>query len=67
MLHLFAPSSTTYVKHFYSTANAAGGAWFTESFTGGYCNTTSAINGVQFGFIGSAKMAAGTWKLYGLL
>ena len=65
-LHLFAPSSTTYIKHFYSVANAAGGAWFTESFAAGYCNTTSAINAIQFTFI-SGTLASGTFKMYGLL
>ena len=65
-LHLFAPSSTTYVKHFYSTIAAydtggtAGGAQ--ESFSGGYVNSTSAVDAINF------KMNAGDFdgiiKLY---
>ena len=64
ILHLFSPSNTTYVKHFYSTANAAGGSWMTNSFTAGYCNTTSAVNAVQFAFA-SGNMD-GVIQLYGI-
>ena len=54
IVHLFSPSSTTYVKHFYATMNHAGGDVATSahysanSYCAGYCNTTSAINAVQF-------------------
>ena len=66
MLYLFGPSSTTFVKQFYSVGNAAGGAWMTESFAAGYCNTTSAVDGVQFAFIGGETMATGTIAMYGI-
>jgi hypothetical protein len=48
-MHLFNPSSTTYVKHFYSDCqiyeerNASD-----RSFVAGYFNTTSAIDAIQF-------------------
>jgi hypothetical protein len=50
-LHLFNPSSTTFVKHFMSDCNN----WHSNDSnatvnwsTAGYCNTTTAIDGVQF-------------------
>jgi hypothetical protein len=48
-LHLFSPSSTTYVKHFYSTIShyhEADGEY--NNFIGGYGNTTSAVDAIQF-------------------
>jgi hypothetical protein len=63
-LYLFNPSSTTYVKHFYSTSNGMTGEESTEIFIGGYINTTSAIDDIQF------KMSSGNFngviKMYGL-
>ena len=65
-LWLFSPSSTTYVKHFMTSAfpNAADGAGVYVSYISGYCNTTSAITAAQF------KPTSGTFdgtiKLYGL-
>jgi hypothetical protein len=62
---LFNPSSTTYVKHFIvngSTYYYDGGEL--NTYVAGYCNTTSAVNAVQF------KMASGnmdgTIYLYGI-
>lgn len=46
---LYNPASTTYVKHFMSQVNcyfASARSW--NMFGAGYCNTTSAINGVIF-------------------
>jgi hypothetical protein len=64
-LHLFNPSSTTYVKHFYAQThymhdiNLAANA-----FQAGYFNTTSDIDAVQF------KMSSGNMdaviKMYGV-
>lgn len=49
ILKLYNPSSTTYVKHFMSITNTYfASARSFQIFTGGYCNTTSAINGVIF-------------------
>ena len=64
--HLFAPSSTTYVKQFYSTVNYCWDYPGTgEVFVGGYFNTTSAINAFQFTFT-TGNIAAGTIYLYGI-
>jgi hypothetical protein len=51
ILHLFSPSSTTYVKHFYSRTSAHYGAATTSTtFVAGYINTTAAIDDIQFKF-----------------
>ena len=65
ILYLFAPSSTTYVKHFYYTGN-----YYAEwdgnlnPYVVGYFNTTSAITAIDF------KMDSGNFdgiiKMYGL-
>ena len=66
-LHLFQPSSTTYVKHFISSTNLAErNDYSSNSRTAGYCNTTSAVNAVQFKFSG-ANIDDGIIKMYGLV
>ena len=66
ILHLFAPASTTYVKHFYSrSAEYYGGNGAFDVFIGGYLNTTSAINALTFK-ISSGNIDAGTIALYGI-
>jgi len=67
-IFLFNPSNTTYVKHFYSTVNymfANASPHSMNSYIGGYFNTTSAIDAVQFSMSGGAQMD-GTIKLYGV-
>ena len=65
-LYLFNPSSTTFVKHFMGTSNFNHAGNFTvECFFGGYFNTTSAIDAIQFK-MNSNNIDAGTIKLYGL-
>ena len=65
-LHLFSPSSTTFVKHFYSRANMYySGDYSFDCFMAGYCNTTTAIDGVQFK-MSSGNMDSGVIKLYGI-
>jgi len=68
-LQLFNPSSTTFVKHFISTAQDAwvdGAAGVSQNwFTAGYANTTSAVNAVQFKF-SSGNIDSGVIKLYGI-
>ena len=65
-LHLFAPSSTTYVKQFYSRVNESDSANFTvDCYAAGYFNTTSAINAISFKF-DSGDINAGTISLYGI-
>jgi len=65
-LHLFSPSSTTYVKHFYSRFNNYGqDNTSRDTFVAGYFNLTTAIDEISF------KMTSGnfdgTIKMYGLL
>ena len=66
-LHLFNPSSTTYVKHFISRCpnNASSGVWCNDTYVAGYFNTTSAIDAVQFK-MGSGNIDAGDICLYGI-
>ena len=65
-LHLFNPSSTTFVKHFTSRLAHIGNGYSLDTFTAGYFNTTSAINAVQFK-MSSGNIDAGTIKMYGIL
>jgi len=65
-LHLFNPSSTTFVKHFISRVNCSGNDNYSqEIFAAGYCNTTTAIDGVQFSMT-SGNIDAGDICLYGI-
>jgi hypothetical protein len=64
-LFLYNPSSTTYVKHYIITANQVSTAYSQEFLVGGYCNTTSAVNAVQFKFT-SGNIDDGIIKLYGV-
>jgi len=65
-LHLFNPSSTTFVKHFIARVNEAEQSDYTAGgYTSGYCNTTSAIDAVQFS-LESGNMDSGVIKLYGI-
>ena len=65
-LHLFDPSSTTFVKHFLSTTNNYDSGNNSQVFhVSGYCNTTTAIDGVQFKF-SSGNIDSGVFKLYGV-
>ena len=66
-LFLFSPSSTTFVKHFISRTNGyytgSNASW--SEFVAGYCNTTTAIDAVQFKMSGG-NIDSGTIKLYGI-
>jgi len=65
-LFLFSPSNTTFVKHFLSRINLMwSGAGPIDWFVGGYCNTTTAIDGVDFKFA-SGNIDSGVIKMYGL-
>ena len=68
-LYLFAPSSTTYVKHYYSTiqgydGSSGGNNYAQNNYIAGYFNTTTALNAISF------KMSSGNFdgviKLYGI-
>ncbi len=65
-LHLFNPSDTTFVKHFYSRCLGVNSNTYTQcEFTAGYFNTTSAIDAIQFKF-SSGNIDAGTVQLIGI-
>jgi len=64
-LHLFDPSSTTFVKHFIGKSNSSITGYSTNGFFAGYFNTTSAIDEIQFK-MSSGNIDAGTIKLYGV-
>jgi hypothetical protein len=65
-LHLFNPSSTTFVKHFLSNACILHNENLCSTrLNGGYFNTTSAIDAVQFKFA-SGNIDAGDICLYGI-
>ena len=65
ILHLFSPSSTTYVKHFYSRFSCMqSNSEENEVYFAGYINDTTAIDEIQF------KMSSGNFdgviQLYGI-
>jgi hypothetical protein len=65
-MHLFNPSSTTFVKHFIAVTNSSRHVDQSSNyFTSGYCNVTAAIDGVQFK-MSSGNIDSGTIKLYGI-
>ena len=65
-LHLYDPSSTTFVKHFIAmTPGYHGSDLALTSYVAGYCNTTAAIDGVQFSMT-SGNIDTGTFKMYGV-
>jgi hypothetical protein len=65
-LHLFNPSSTTFVKHFISRGQTVQTASTSrEDYVAGYCNVTAAIDAVQFK-MSSGNIDAGTITLYGI-
>jgi len=65
-LHLFEPSSTTFVKHFIAKTNNYDSGNNSQIFyVSGYCNTTTAIDGVQFK-MSSGNIDSGVFKLYGI-
>ena len=65
-LHLFNPSSTTFVKHFISRVNSYHGSNYSiEAYGAGYFNTTSAIDAIQFK-MSSGNIDSGVIKMYGL-
>ena len=64
--HLYNPSSTVFVKHFLTeTAMHQLNDYVVNAFTGGFANTTSAVDAVQFKFA-SGDIASGDIFLHGL-
>ena len=65
-LHLFNPSSTTFVKNFIAQSNSYEATNNSiHSFIGGYGNTTSAVNAIQFS-MQSGNIDSGDIILFGL-
>tara|TARA_B100000900_G_scaffold227239_1_gene192947 strand:+ start:401 stop:1018 length:618 start_codon:yes stop_codon:yes gene_type:complete len=65
-MHLFNPSSTTFVKHFIITGNVTDTSNYSiNDYQAGYINTTTAIDGVQFK-MSSGNIDAGDICLYGI-
>ena len=65
-LYLFNPSSTTFVKQYMSQSSGTHESDYNlHEFVGGYGNTTSAVDAVQFK-MGSGNIDSGTIKLYGI-
>jgi hypothetical protein len=63
---LFNPSSTVFVKHFIMVVNEyQSGDSSVNNFKAGYCNTTSAVDAVQFK-MSSGNIDSGTIKMYGI-
>jgi hypothetical protein len=68
-LHLFNPSSTTFVKHFIANtqflAHSGTSDYSMTHFTAGYGNTTSAVDAIRFQ-MNSNNIDAGDICLYGI-
>ena len=65
-LHLYNPSSTTFVKHFIGRTNVSFEADYTiDSYVAGYFNTTADITAIQFK-MSSGNIDSGDIKLYGI-
>jgi hypothetical protein len=65
-LQLFNPSSTTFVKHFIADGTGVEEAdRCYQTLTAGYCNTTSAVNGIIFK-MAAGNIDSGTIKMYGV-
>ena len=67
-MYLYNPSSTTFAKHFMSynaRMDYSGRPYQNQYKVGGYINTTSAVDAIQFS-MWSGNMDSGKIKLYGL-
>ena len=66
VLTLYAPSSTTYVKHFASRLNSYHTSDYSiDVYMAGYINTTAAIDEISFK-MNSGNIDAGTIKMFGV-
>jgi len=65
-MQLFKPSSTTFIKHFLAANQCMQGTPYSvNSYCGGYVNSASAVNAVQFK-MSSGNIDSGTIKMYGV-
>jgi hypothetical protein len=63
---LYAPASTTYVKHFVTSTNSSySGNYTMQNLMAGYINVTAAIDEISFKF-SSGNIDAGTIKMFGV-
>ena len=66
ILHLFSPSSTTFVKHFYSRIHSYRSDNRADTtFISGYINHTTAVDEIRFK-MSSGNIDAGVIQLYGI-
>jgi hypothetical protein len=66
ILTLYAPSSTTYVKHFTSVGNGSSSSNYSfQLFAAGYINVTAAIDEISFK-MSSGNIDLGVIKMYGI-
>ena len=66
ILHIFQPSDTTFVKHFFCVMNRSAVTPATyNDFVGGYFNTTTPLTRFQFK-MSTGNIDSGTIKLYGI-
>ncbi len=64
-LHLFNPSSTTFVKHFIARFSSSTNEVCKDTYIAGYFNNTNDIDAIQFSMT-SGNIDAGTIKMYGV-
>ena len=65
-LTLFAPSDTTFIKHFMArTSSVQYNDRQRDNYIAGYCNVTAAIDGVQFS-MSTGNMDSGKISLFGI-
>ena len=65
-MHLFNPSDTTFVKHFTARVNWQYlDTYSVQAYIGGYANTTSAVDAIQFK-MESGNIDAGVIQLFGV-
>jgi predicted NAD/FAD-binding protein len=67
-LHLFDPSSTTFVKHYIAVTNSNfkySEPYAMSTYVAGYGNTTSAVDAIQFS-MSSGNIDSGDIALYGI-
>ena len=65
-MFLFSPSNTTFIKHFIIKAtHMATNPGSQQAYVGGYCNTTSAVNAINFK-MSSGNIDSGVIKMYGI-
>ena len=66
ILHLFSPASTTYTKQFIAEGNEYAESDYTQNvFVGGYVNSTTAINAINFKYT-TGSIDGGVIQMYGV-